>query len=131
MSESNADTVRRCFEGWNRSDWESVERLCWPDIVGVAPSQWPEAEDMLGWPAFRRQMERLKDSWVQESAELQSVQEVSGDAVFVRWRWIARGDASGIELDIEFWGIWRFHTGKVKRVEFYSNREEATAAAGL
>ena len=131
MAESNAEVVRRSVEGWNSSDWGLVESLCWPDVEGIAPKQWPEAEDSVGWPAFRRQMERLKDSWVEDRVELESVQEIAEDVVLVHCRWITRGDASGIELNLETWMVWRFRDGKAVRIEYFLDRKEASAAAGL
>jgi ketosteroid isomerase-like protein len=131
MSVSNADLVRRSVEAWNRSDWDVVESLCWPDVEGIAPKQWPEAEDSIGWPAFRRQLERLKDSWAEERFEADSVESVSEDVVLVHGRWRGRGDASGIELDIETWMVWRFRDAKATRVEYFLDGKEATEAAGL
>jgi hypothetical protein len=43
-----------------------------------------------------------------------------------------RGRASGIELDWKSYGqIWTVRNGKIVRVEFVHNREEALEAAGL
>jgi ketosteroid isomerase-like protein len=129
MADSNADKVRSSIDGWNCSDWELVETLCWPDVVGIAPKGWPEAEDSQGWPAFRRQIERLKDSWVEDRVELRSLEELSEDTVLVHCRWLARGDASGIELDLETWMVWRFRDGKAARIEYFLDGDEAAAAA--
>lgn len=130
MPNQNAEVVRRSIEAWNRSDWDTLESQFWPDIEMIAPKEWPEAEDAYGWPAYRRQIERLKDSWVEESVELISLEEVSTDLFLAQNRWRVRGDASGIELDMETWMIWRFRGDRAARVEYYLDRDEAVNAAG-
>jgi ketosteroid isomerase-like protein len=55
----------------------------------------------------------------------------AGDGVLVRVRQIARGAASGIPVEGEFWFVLKMRARKVAKVSFYIRRAEALEAAGL
>jgi hypothetical protein len=49
--------------------------------------------------------------------------------MLVRCRFVGRGTRSGIELDSDVWHIWGFRDGLLHRVEIYTSRRRALAAA--
>jgi ketosteroid isomerase-like protein len=130
MTKSNIELAQEANDAWNRSDWETMEALYWPDAEAVAPKGWPEAEDSLGWEAVLRQFERLKDSWTEEHFELESVEAIDDQRVLQYGRWRAVGKESGIPLDLELWIIAVFRDGKVAKIVFFLERDEAMRAAG-
>jgi ketosteroid isomerase-like protein len=130
MSEQNVETAERLIEGWNQADWGLIESLFWPDAETQAPEGWPEAEDPKGWPAIRRQFERLKESWSEDRFELETTEAVGDDVVLQHGHWRTRGTKSGIDVDFEVWIISRFRDGKIERAEFYLDEEQAMRAAG-
>ena len=130
MTKSNSELAREANDAWNRSDWGAMEALYWPDAEAVAPRGWPEAEDSLGWEAVLRQFERLKDSWTEERFELESVEAIDALRVVQYGHWRAVGKESGVPVDLEFWIITTFRDGKVAKIVFFLDRDEAMRAAG-
>jgi ketosteroid isomerase-like protein len=128
MTKSNVELARELTEAWNRSDWESMADLFWPDAEGQAPKGWPEAEDAKGWPALRRQFERLRDAWAEDRFNLDSSEPIDDDRVLVQGRWWTRGKESGIEGEFETWILAMFRDRRIARVEFYLDRDEAMRA---
>jgi hypothetical protein len=73
MSEENVDVVRRSFDAWNQTDWEQLQAIYAPDVIVVAPPEWPEPEGARGWEEWRLQIERLKESWEVEWLEVDEI----------------------------------------------------------
>ena len=69
MSEENVEIVRRQFELWSQGNLDEWARHWDPDVIVVAPEGWPEGETYRGLDAWRRQAERLRDSWEEARAE--------------------------------------------------------------
>jgi ketosteroid isomerase-like protein len=55
----------------------------------------------------------------------------AGDRVLVRVRQMARGEASGIPVEGEFWFVFETRGKRIVKLSFYSRRDEALEAAGL
>lgn len=56
----------------------------------------------------------------------------AGDRVLVEARSRLTGATSGIELEVDFWSVWRFDDGGlVIRCEVFLDRRPALEAAGL
>ena len=130
MTKSNVELARELNDAWNRSDWETTEALFWPDAEAIAPEGWPEAEDSRGWQAVLRQFERLKDSWTEERFELESIEAIDDQRVLQSGRWRGAGKESGIPLDLEIWIISIFRDGRVAKIVYFTDRDEAMRAAG-
>jgi ketosteroid isomerase-like protein len=120
--------VEQLGDAWNRSDWDFAEDWFLPDADAIAPEGWPEAEDAQGWPGIRRQFERLNEPWEESHWEPQTTEPVGDETVMQYGRWRVRGHGSGIEVEAEFWIIFRFRGQKVRRVEFYPDHDQAMVA---
>jgi ketosteroid isomerase-like protein len=131
MSAEHQELVKGAIAAFSKADWESLESFYWPDAEAQAPEGWPEAENALGWPAMRRQFERLKDSWEEDQFEVRSAQSLDEERVFVDGIWHTRGKGSGIEVDLETWVLATIREGKISRIAFYIDREKARQAAGV
>ncbi len=127
MPSENVDLVNRWTDAWNRDDWEMLAALSDPDVTTVAPEQWPESEILEGWEALRQQIERLKDSWEEERIELDEIRE-AGDTVVVRSRWVTRGKASGVPLELPMTTVSTVTNGRVARLEFHVGHAAADRA---
>jgi hypothetical protein len=55
----------------------------------------------------------------------------AGDRVLVRVRQMARGAASGIPVEGEFWFVIEMRGRKAAKLSFYVRRADALEAAGL
>jgi hypothetical protein len=67
------------------------------------------------------------DAFESQKTELREI-EIEGNRALVRQHTRARGAGSGIEMEVEAWGVWTFdEDGRVTRIETYLQREEDEA----
>jgi ketosteroid isomerase-like protein len=128
-SPTNESVFRRSIEAWNANDWETLESLWSPDGSIVAPEGWPEPGTRVGWAAIREQFERIKESWIEERAEVLAIRPV-GDRLFADIRWIVRGEASGAPLEVNMWMLCDFEDGRFSAIEYFLDRDAARTAVG-
>jgi ketosteroid isomerase-like protein len=131
MSQENVEVVRRSLDAWNRTDWEQLQAIYAPDVIVVAPRQWPEAEGARGWEEWRLQMERLKGSWEVERLEADEIRALPDGRVFARFVWVASGRASGAPTRVPMASVSAIKAGQIKRIEFFLDFNAALEAAGL
>jgi ketosteroid isomerase-like protein len=124
---SREEIVERAFEAFNRGDWALLETLWDPDGEIVGPEGWPESGTFSGWPQLLAQFKRLKDSWAEDRAEIVS-HTGSGDLLSTHFRWIARGEASGVPSAVEMWMVSQFRGDRYLRASYFMDQEEADAA---
>jgi hypothetical protein len=55
----------------------------------------------------------------------------SGDRVFLFLRNIGKGRGSSIDVELDTFGVYTIRDAKVWKIEFFTDREAALAAAGL
>jgi ketosteroid isomerase-like protein len=55
----------------------------------------------------------------------------AGDQVVVRNHQAARGEASGVPIETNFWFVHTVSQGKTVQVDMFANEREALEAAGL
>jgi ketosteroid isomerase-like protein len=131
MSQENVEVLQRSLDAWNRTNWEGLQAIYAPDVVVIAPREWPEAEGAQGWEEWRVQIERLKESWDVERLETDEIRPLPDGRVFARFRWVASGRASGAPTAIPMASVSVIKDGQIKRIEFFLNFDEALEAAGL
>jgi ketosteroid isomerase-like protein len=131
MSEENVEVVRRSLDAWNRTDWEQLQAIYAPDVIVVAPREWPEAEGASGWEEWRLQIERLKESWEVERLEPDEIRALPDGRVFARFVWVASGRASGTPTGVSMASVSVIEGGQIKRIEFFLNLNAALESAGL
>lgn len=131
MSQENVEVVRRSLDAWNRTDWEQLQAIYAPDVIVVAPREWPEAEGARGWGEWRLQIERLKESWEVERLEVDEIRALPDGRVFARFVWVASGRASGAPTGVPLASVSTIKSGQIKRIEFFLNFNAALEAAGL
>ena len=129
MSKDNAENaIRRCSGALNRMDPDAVMDVIDPEI------EW--RTELIGTPVYRghdgvrqalHDIQRAWDGWRTEVIEI----EAGERAAFLGTRAAARARATGIEVEAELFYAVFFRDGKVIRVEGFTDREAALAAAGL
>jgi ketosteroid isomerase-like protein len=84
-----------------------------------------------GHEGVRRFWRQWLSSW--EWVEFEQERYIdAGDQVVVFQRTHARGRTSGVQTDFgDYAQVWTLRDGKVVRVQFYTDRAEALAAAGV
>jgi ketosteroid isomerase-like protein len=130
MSQENVEVVRRQFEAWSAGDLDRSLMDWDPDVIVVPPQGWPEGEVIRGLDAWRRQGERLRDSWAEARIEIDEIRAVD-DRVLVRIRYVTRGADTGLPFETPMTAVFFFGGGKIKRAEYYWERADALEAAGL
>jgi ketosteroid isomerase-like protein len=128
MSDEGIQVVRRSFEAWNANDLQALEAAYDPDVIVDPPEGWPEGETAYGWEAVRVQFERLKDAWEVEGVVVDEVEAV-GDRVLAQFRWVGRGKASGVDVDLPFWALFKVREARIVRLKYFLSRENAVSAA--
>ncbi len=122
--------VYGAIEDWNRRDWRSwVAKHHW-DMVAVPHRDWPEPEPLQGREAWLRQVQQMLEPWGEQHLEIDKVETVR-DVVILSLRWVARGRASQIDVDIPIVANYTITDGKIKRIDFFFDASEAREAAGL
>src|SRR5437867_3107044 len=100
MSQENVEIVRRCYEAFNRGDFDAAMEVVHPEIEFVLPGGGPP---LTGKEAVRVWME--PDAF--EEVEIEPLEfTVNGDRVLVRTRVRARGAGSGMELEVQVCAVW-------------------------
>ena len=128
MSEENVGIVREQFDAFGRGElspyWDA-------DVIITPPAGWPEAQEIRGRQAWRRQLERLRDSWENARIEVEDIRPAGEDRVFARFRYVTTGADSGISFDTPMGAVFTIRSGKIVRGDFFRFPADALEAAGL
>jgi ketosteroid isomerase-like protein len=128
VSDDPSDLLHRSIDAWNADDLDGLSAFWDPEGKIIGPSEWPESGVFEGWPAIRGQFERLKDAWAEEHIEIVASEAV-GDKVLTEIRWVARGEASGVDLDQPMWMVTTVSDGLFRRIAYFMDAESARADA--
>jgi ketosteroid isomerase-like protein len=126
MSEENVERLQAAYEALNRGDFDAAVKIAHPEIEFVRVAGLPPVR---GVDALREWME--PDAWETQSYEPLDFR-VNGNKVLVHQRNRARGAGSGIDIEVEAWGVWTFDDeGHATRLEGFVDEGQALEAAGL
>ncbi|MGA8805580.1 MAG: nuclear transport factor 2 family protein [Solirubrobacterales bacterium] len=144
MSKENVEVVRRIVDAHQRGDFASVFAAYDPAIewhTGSVGAQWSGDSRAAQWSDFEpvyHGHEGVRTFWrtwfaAWETVDFQYEEFIdAGDQVLCILSQRMRGRTSGVELEWSSYAqVWTIREGKVIRVEFFANREEALEAAGL
>jgi ketosteroid isomerase-like protein len=131
MSQENVEVVRRWLAAISggSEDFDRALTLVHRDVVLVPPGDQPP---YMGADSVRRWME--PDAFQEQVVKTFEPIVVTERTILGRQLVMARGAASGIELDVLTWSVWTFdEDGLITRIEIYRDHEEdrAREAAGL
>jgi ketosteroid isomerase-like protein len=127
MSQENIEIVKAIFRGWDDAGVDGMLPFFHKDIEYL-PTE--EGATVHGHDGLRRYFERWLEPW--ETFTVGPTEFLAGgDYVMNGTAMRARGRGSGVEVEMEYWQVWRFHDGKAARWEEYPDRQEALQAAGL
>jgi len=104
-----------------------VERLD-PDIEWHEPEDLPDSPVMHGRDEARRHLEALLRNWERFSIELEALSEPAEGQVLAEVRVVARGRASGAEVDTRHEHLWTLRAGRATRVQIYDRERHDRAA---
>jgi ketosteroid isomerase-like protein len=128
--QGDVELVRAVFEAWNSGDLDRFTDLLSEDIEWHEIGGRPEREQTRGRGTLRAGLESLFETWEYYRLEPEEILDAE-DRVVAVLREVARGRASGLEIE----GLWGYvitvQGGKVVRVEAYRDPRQALSAAGL
>lgn len=129
MSEENVETMRRSVAAVERRDKDAWREFCHAEIEAVPVGDWPEGE-IRGHDDAWDFLIAVDELWEPGRWELNEVTD-GGDNVAARMQRDLRGKSSGIEVEYDYWVVFNFRDGRISRVEWFENRQEALEDAGL
>ena len=129
MTEDNLETVRSLVEAWGTS-LDAHMALYAEDAVHVTAPDWPEQGTYRGRKAIRDLWSYILTEYPGSTVEIDELLSVSGGRVLSAFRWRFHGP-SGIPGEMTAYALWTLEGGLVSRVEYFTQRPQALAAAGL
>ena len=133
MSDANVQIVRRVYDAladpgedatalWDPDVEFDVSRDIWGAVMGGG--HYRGVEGVRAW------MLDLYAAWEQMDIDLEELIEAGDDVVAVI-RVAGRGRVSGIEMEYRPAGVWTIRDGRIVRVVWFVDRDEALEAAGI
>jgi ketosteroid isomerase-like protein len=130
MSQENVDKAREFIDAYNRRDFEAAVKDFDPEVEWVLPAQ-QQSDSGRGPDAAIRFFNEIDETMEELTLKPQEFID-AGDHVATRLRHQGRGKRSGIEIDEELYHqVATFREGKIVRMEYFADWDEALAAAGL
>jgi ketosteroid isomerase-like protein len=131
MSQENVEVLGAMYEAFNRRDFEDAQRYLdlevelYPGVL--APDHDAQLLGHQGWKEFIR---IAIDAWRTVTAEpMERIETEDGRILSVDlWRFRGR---EGIEIDRELPTLYSFRDGLIVRIDGFTDKAEALAAAGL
>jgi uncharacterized protein len=128
---ANVEALRPVYEEWGRGNWQPrfdvyAEDMEWgwsdefPGLAGVSRDPETRSSRVREWLS-------PWEDWRCEAEEFIA----SGEFVVVLTRYTGRGKGSGVAVDTRGAHVWKLRDGRVIRLEVFSSRERALAAAGI
>jgi ketosteroid isomerase-like protein len=129
MSSDNVDLVRAAYRVFD-SDLEALLRMCATDIEWVSPHDAIEPGARFGQEGVRDAFAATAMAWDDTTHVAEELRD-AGDKVLATVTFRGHGRGSGMDAERTEFHIWTLRGGLVARFEWYYQRDEALAAAGL
>lgn len=130
MSRENVEVVLGQWDAWNDGNVDRWEQAWHSDVVVTGPPGWPEGPVFEGLGAWRRQSQRLRDTWADARVEVDEVRDMK-DRVLARIRYVTVGADTGIPFETPMAVVFFLSEGKITRGYFGWTMDEVLEAAGL
>src|SRR5215218_8388832 len=131
MSEKNVEILRQQYEAFDRRDRVEWLALRDEDCEVVTDRYWPEAGlisgDIAAWEFYTG----IFEAFDQAPVGIPELVDAGTDKVLAHLRHEARGSASGADVEVNYWVVVTFRSGRTVRDEWFADRTEALEAAGL
>jgi ketosteroid isomerase-like protein len=130
MSQANVDKTREFIDAYNRRDFDAAVEDFDPEIEWVLPAR-QRSDSGRGPGAALRFVADIDETMEELRLEPQEFVD-AGDCVATRLRHHGRGKGSGAEINEELYHqVATFRDGRIVRMEYFPDWDEARQAAGL
>jgi ketosteroid isomerase-like protein len=128
---TNVEVVQGAYEQF-RETGKINHDFAHPDFVWDMTNYtgWPEQQVYYGVEAASRFMNEWRDSWDDWEWEVRSMHSAADKVVAILHQ-AGRSKSTGIRVEMEFAQVFTLEDGRQKRMEMYSDPDEALAAAGI
>jgi ketosteroid isomerase-like protein len=128
VKRGEVEELERFYGAFNAGRPEAMLAFAHPDFVYRTREELPGGGSFDGETAIER-IAQLRELFDEVRWEPQEFIDAGGRALVVV-RQIARGRASGVEVDEPVVHVWSFHDGMAIELRVFSDRGEALAALG-
>jgi len=127
----NVELLARMYEVWDGEDVPGVLELLDPEFEWVNPSYAVHPGIRRGHEGMKQVMKNLHDSFEHQSHRLGEVEYLGDGRVLWHTIFCARGRDSGASIEVDEQHLWTLRDGKILRLQWFHDVEEAREAAGL
>jgi ketosteroid isomerase-like protein len=126
--DENLELARLLMERWNAGDVDGVVELYAADAAMYAGEEWPDQAEYHGRDGVRANIEQWVAVWETSTIGVERI-ESHNDRVVASGAWRTRGRSSGVEGEMPFVILLSFKGGKIASLEWFTDHDEAVAAA--
>lgn len=132
MSQESVELVAASLDAYNAGEMDSAMRFYTPDVE-VLPdaSVFPEAGPLHGREEFRDWLKESGTAWVSPRWVTAEIFATDDGHVVCRGDWGGKGVASGIDMASGITGVHTIRDGRISRIEYFFDHDQALKAVGL
>jgi ketosteroid isomerase-like protein len=131
MSEENVEVVRQTLGAFNRRDWDEWESHHHPAFEWSDPPGFPGGGRHRGFADVRRFIDGVLETADEWQVEIDDVESIGDERVFLRGRSVLVGRKSGMAMVDPLFQLFELVDGRISHVQTFRSSEEALEAAGL
>src|SRR5690242_7958968 len=127
MSQENVEVVESVMYAIDSNGFGGAlplfEAVCDQDVEWIEDASWPDAGIYRGVEGLRTLLAERTDTFDFDQHTEQLMDAGIDVVAFLRWR--GRGAQSGAEADMQLAVVFTMRAGKITRVRFYLDRQQA------
>jgi ketosteroid isomerase-like protein len=136
MSQENVEIVQEAMDAYSLGDKDRWAQFMDPELETLPVAEFPEPGPLIGpdaaWDFYQRFGETMAGSELFETSGFETSELIdAGERVFACQRTPLEGRGSVEEVEFRLWGVHTFDQGRWVRTQWFFDRSEALAAAGL
>jgi ketosteroid isomerase-like protein len=122
--------VRAIYEAWAQHGLEAGLRYMDPAVEWDVSRRLADPAIYRGHEGVRDYVRGIREAYSGMGSELEELFE-AGDQVVALLTFRGKGRSSGAAVEARIANVWTLRDGKVTRMQYFGDREEALAAAGV
>jgi ketosteroid isomerase-like protein len=129
MSQEDVEHMRRGVEHYLRTG-----EALWPEMdpdCEMHDHNLPDAVSYRGHEGWRKWRAQFLEAWESDALQPEQYVDVGDGRVVLFARASARGQGSGVDVELRVGIMWTIRDGKTVRIDYFSSPDEALRAAGL